>query len=369
MTESQKFLLTLVRMALWGHQEALPEEKPDWEAALTQAKRQTLVGLVAEAIPMLPVHLQPDPGMKTKFLSYAIQIVQSHSVINQKLADVKKRLDEHKVHSVLLKGQGVASYYPNPQTRQCGDIDIYVGDDNFAKAIEILNPGSGVDISKYRNEKHYDFYEGGVDIEIHRIAELLPSLKGDRLFQQWTINHLCGPDIKKIKIDPVLINTPSPQFNAIYIMNHAWHHFMIGGIGLRQLCDWVMFLHKHHKNIDLVTLERDLENFDLTRAWQIFASVAVKHFALPAEECPLYSSKFDDKSFQVMNVILNEGNFGNHSGKRKAKRPKSYFASKFYSFRNNTMRFVNLWNISQRDVLNTWIFYFIRGMRNLFVKI
>lgn len=368
MTEPQKFLLTLVHMALWGHQEPLPEQKPDWEVVFTQAKRQTLVGLVADAIPMLPEHLQPDAGLKIKFHTYAIRILQSYSVINQKLADVKKRLDEHKVHSVLLKGQGVASYYPNPRSRQCGDIDVYVGDKNFAKAIEILNPGAGVDVSKYRNEKHYDFFEGGVDIEIHRIAELLPSLKGDRLFQQWTINHLCGPDIKKIKIDLVLINTPSPQFNAIYIMNHAWHHFMISGIGLRHLCDWCAFLHKHHRDIDSVVLKRDLENFGLTRAWQILASVAVRYLALPAEECPLYSGEYDNKALNVFNVIWSEGNFGHHSEHIKNKRPQNYFASKFYSFRIATIRAFRIFTISPCDVLNSWFSLFLRGMRNLFVR-
>ena len=369
MTEPQKFLLTLVRMALWRHQEPLPEQKPDWNAVYTQAKRQTLVGLVAEAIPMLPVHLHPDAGMKIKFLSYAIQIVQSHSVINQKLADVKKRLDEHKVHSVLLKGQGVASYYPNPQSRQCGDIDIYVGNDNFAKAIEILNPGADVDVSKYRNEKHYNFHAGGVDIEIHRIAELLPSLKGDKLFQKWTVVHLCGPHTKTLQIESVLVNVPPPQFNAIYIMNHVWHHFMISGIGLRHLCDWCAFLHKHHQDIDPIVLKRDLENFGLTRAWQILASVVVRYLALPAEECPLYSGKYDNKALGVLNVIWREGNFGHHSENSKGKRPQNYFASKFYSFRIVTVRLFQIFTISSRDVLNSWFFLFIRGMHNLFVRI
>lgn len=369
MTQSQNFLLTLVRMALWGKFEDLPEHKPDWEQVIALAEKQTLLGLVVDAVPMLPEHLQPDTQSKMKLHVAAMKIIRSHSLLNRKVAELKTRMDKCSVHTVLFKGQGVAQNYPNPLSRQCGDIDMYVGEKNFDSVLHILKPDSKENASKYRNVKHFNCEEDGVDIEIHRIAEIIPGFKRNSLFQRWTINHLEGADVPKVEIGGEMINVPPHQFNALYIMNHAWHHFMAGGIGLRQLCDWAMFLHKYHAEINPKVLKADLKNFGLTRAWQILAGVAVKYLGLPASECPLFSGEYGSKAESLLSVIWSEGNFGHHSEYRSTPRPAGHFAGKFYSFKVNTLRIAKIMAISPVDVILSWAFYFINGMCNVFVRV
>lgn len=369
MTESQSFLLTLVRMALWGGQEPLPENKPNWQEVLFLAEKQTLFGLVAEAVPMLPEYLQPDPQSRMKLHTIAMRIIRSHSLLNRKVADIKTRMDSYGMHTVLFKGQGTALNYPNPQSRQCGDIDLYVGEENFARALKLLDPLSDKEAKDYRHLKHFNIEEDGVDIEIHRIAEILPGFKHDRLFQQWTKTNLSGPSVRKVEIGGASVNLPPADFDALYIMNHAWHHFMTGGIGLRQLCDWTMHLHRFHKDVDADVLRTNLQNFGLTRAWQIMSSVTVRYLGLPQNECPLYDGAYADKADKVLEVIWSEGNFGHHSSERKTPRPKGHFAGKLHSFRNNTARIIRIISISPVDVLYSWIYYFINGMRNVFHKV
>ena len=289
-------------------------------------------------------------------------------MLNRKIADLKARLDSHDIPSVLFKGQGIALNYPNPLTRQCGDIDMYVGERNFEKTLRILKPDSDGKASNYKHIKHFNTKEDGVDIEIHRIAETIPGLRKNRLFQEWRVRHLEENELHTVKLGGIDINLPPHQFNALYIMNHAWHHFMNGGIGLRQLCDWTMFLHRHHADIDHMTLEKDLKAFGLTRAWQILAGVAVEYLGLPAEECPLYSGKFISKSSMMMDVIWNEGNFGFYSSDRKKLRPAGHFARKFHSFRTTSGRIRRVLSISPVDIIHSWISYSINGMRNVFVR-
>jgi hypothetical protein len=217
--------------------------------------------------------------------------------------------------------------------------------------------------------KHFETESGGVVIEIHRIAEILPGLRADRLFQQWTVQNLLKSELRKVEIGGIDVNLPPADFDVLYIMNHAWHHFMNGGIGLRQLCDWTMYLHRFHNQIDDKKLENNLKDFGLTRAWQIFGSIAVKHLGLPAEECPLYNGQYDSKALKALAVIWSEGNFGKHSSSRKTPRPEGHFAGKFHSFRMNSSRIMNILSVSPSDVLNSWIYYFINGMRNVFARI
>lgn len=369
MTESQSFLLALVRMALWGGNEPLPDRLPDWKEVLSLAKKQTLQGLVAEVVPMLPERLQPNAQLKMQLHVTAMKIISSHSLLNRKVADIKTRMDSYGIHTVLFKGQGVALNYPNPLSRQCGDIDLYVGEQNFARALELLIPDSAKKASAYSQVKHFNVDEDGVHIEIHRIAEILPGLGNDRRFQRWTVDNLFSPEVRKVEIGGATVNLPPADFDALYIMNHAWHHFMSGGIGLRQLCDWSMHLHRHCRSIDVDKLSDNLRSFGLMRAWKVLSCVAVGYLGLPEDECPLYDASYAGKAAKVLDVIWMDGNFGHHSESRKTPRPKGHFAGKFHSFKQNTSRIIRILSISTVDVVYSWIYYFINGMRNVFNRI
>lgn len=364
MTESQNFLLTLVRMALWRKQEAMPDHKPDWKNVLVLAEKQTLLGLVAEAVPMLPEYLQPDPKSKMKLHTMAMRIIKSHSILNRKVADIKTRMDSNGIQTVLLKGQGVALNYPNPQSRQCGDIDIYVGENNFDQALRQLDPLSDED---YRYLKHFNITEDGVDIEVHRIAEILPGAKHDRLFQQWTNSCLEGNMLRQEEIGGVYINLPPVDFDAIYIMNHIWRHFMTGGIGLRQLCDWAMFLHRYHNDIDSNALSSNLNKFGLTRAWHILSALVVQHLGLPKEECPLYDGQYAKKTDKVLDIIWHDGNFGHYSSPSKKPDSANRYTAKFNTFKKITLRIIRIFSVSPIDVLYSWLYFSIRGIKKLSV--
>ena len=369
MEESKNFLLALVRMALWGREESLPENAPDWNEVLALAQKQTLVGLVADVIPMLPDELKPNPQMMMKIHSVAMRIIQAHSLLNRKVVDIKTRLDSYGMQTVLFKGQGTALNYPKPYTRQCGDIDLYVGEKNFEQALKLLDPTSEKKAVDYKYVKHFNIEEDGVSIEIHRIAETLPVRKYNKLFQQWTVDNLQGASVRRVEIGGATVNLPPADFDAIYIMNHAWHHFINGGIGLRQLCDWTMHLHCFHNNLDKNILEKRLQSFDLIRAWKILSCVAVKYLGLPAEECPFYDENYISKAEKVLDVIWQEGNFGHHSPAIKTPRPKGHFAGKLFSFKRNTSRIIRIMSISPMDVIYSWIHYFINGLRNVFNKV
>lgn len=368
MKAAQDILLKLIRISLWGPGREEFTSMPEWEKVLMLAKQQTVLGLVADAIPHLPEEFRPDPKITNKLHATVINIYRSHSLLNRKIAELKGCLDSHDIRCVLFKGQGASLNYPKPLCRQCGDIDMYVGDRNFEKALRILKPESDDDASNYKRLKHFSIEKDGVDIEVHRIAEVIPGRKMNRLFQEWTVRHLEGNDLHVVEIESAAVNLPPHQFNALYIMNHAWHHFMNGGIGLRQLCDWTMFLHRRHADIDHKTLEKDLKAFGLIRAWHILAGIAVEHLGLPAEECPLYSGKSNSKSLLMLDVICNEGNFGFYSSGRK-QRPAGHFAGKFHSFRVTSRRIRKVLIISPIDIVRSWITYFINGMRNVFVRI
>ncbi len=354
----------MIRNALWG----IPcdfTEKPQWDKVLHLAGQQTVTGLVAQAITGLPDELHPDAELKLRLQSRVTSIYRSHSLLNRKIAQVKDLMDRNLIPTVLFKGQGVALNYPEPLSRQCGDIDLYVGERNFLKAMDLIEPGVVHDVNDYKDLKHFSVDSDGVHVELHRIAEILPGRRADREFQEWTSVELLGPDVRTVSIGGCDVNLPPVDFDVLYIMNHAWHHFINGGIGLRQLCDWSLYLHRFHDQVDVEKLAANLKRFGLTRAWQITSCVCVRYLGLPADECPLYAGIHMREADRVVELIFAEGNFGKYSSARKSRRPEGHFAGKWHSFMLSNRRTLRILKVSPKEVMRSWLWYFIRGMKNV----
>lgn len=360
---AREILLNLVRCALWGKSANSMDCVPDWGEVLRLAEQQTVLGLVADSLRFLPEALHPTEESYRKLQIKAVVIARSHALLNMKLAQTKRYLESNGLKTVLFKGQGVALNYPNPMSRQCGDIDLYVGEKSFQKALDLLKHGELG--KKYSFVKHFSYEDGGVHVEIHRIAETLPGRRANRLFQQWTVRHLEQSMLRQEEIGGEMINLPPVCFDALYIMNHIWHHFIHGGIGLRQLCDWTMYLHRFHDEIDKDVLRDDLRMFGLSEAWQILGCIAVEYLGLPAEECPLYTGEYKGKSDMILDIIWSEGNFGKYA-KGTTPRPAGLIPGKLHSFKRMSSRYKRLLPISPVYMIRTWVSYTITGVRNVF---
>lgn len=66
----------------------------------------------------------------------------------------------------LLKGLGLSIYYPRPEHRECGDIDLWL--DNCDKGNRLIEE-LGIKIN-YDSEKHAVFHYKGVMVENHSIC-------------------------------------------------------------------------------------------------------------------------------------------------------------------------------------------------------
>ncbi len=365
MGENGRNLLALLRSALWGTTARLLGT-PDWNAILKLASQQTVLGITASAIQQLPAENQPGKEVIGKLQASLFRIVSAHPFLNNRLSETIAILNRNNIHHVLLKGEGLAMNYPDPQMRQCGDIDLYIGPDRCKQAYLIITEAFSLKQQFAENAKHYELNYKGAILELHKTADTVPGIFAGRRFRQWSMEHLSGADLRKIEIAGTTVNLPPYNFDAIYILNHIWHHFIAGGIGLRQICDWVLYLHKFHNEIDHSLLESDLESFGLQRVWKIFGELAVRHLGLPANECPLYSENYCKAAERLADIILMEGNFGRHAKVRNTPRPQGYAAGKLHSFRINAKRFLYIVSVAPYDVVKAWIWSLISGVIHFF---
>lgn len=364
--EQQQFL-ALLRAGLWDTpaEATLFSGSVNWEAIFTCSVQQTVLGLVAEGINSLPSVYQPPAAIQNKMRSRLTSGIRSHAHFNRVLAELVTMLRQKGICPVLLKGQGVAMDYADPTRRQCGDIDLYIGQEDYERACSLARQQYGTDRHATESEKHYHFSHDGVIIELHRIAERLPAPWHNHRFQHWTQHHLQSNHLRRVEIGGTEIALPPIHFDALYIFNHAWHHFSAGGgIGLRQLCDWVRYLHTFHQEINREELKRNLKAFGIWRAWRIFGCIAVDTLGLPEDEFPFYTSRYVRYGEKMLAMIQQEGNFGFFDASR-TRRPDGYIAGKLHSLKRMHLRMGRLFPVYSLSISMTWGRYIYNGIRQV----
>lgn len=367
MTRTQQQFLELLRSGLWGtpaDPSLFQQESTDWKSILKTAKEQTVLVIVADGIETLPKELWPSKETMLKLMMTRVKTAQMHHLLNSTLNQIVNVLDKKGIPSVLLKGQGVAQNYRNPESRTCGDIDLYVGIENYERACKIihdLNKEPQEDIPESGHHKHLEL--NGVVIEVHKLADPMNSKKQSACFQKWTkdsIDNLFTTNRLKVwNNDGTSIRLALPTFDAFFILHHAVRHMTIEGIGFRHICDWTMYLHRNHSEINKNELQHYLKLFNMEQIWQEFGIIAVNILGLPQTEVPLLKeSSQSAKTERILCQIFISGNFGRFDPNGRNFKKTTYLKRKWNSFRfqiSRLFRFFNLFPSYTLAYASRWI--------------
>ena len=120
----------LIRIAL-GRQETLSHTPSDeeWHELFTEAKQQTLVGVLYEGLCRLSADQKPPRQMLINWHATVQKIICDNKRFNHDAVWVSQRWEKLGYRNVILKGQGNALLYPDPMLRIPGDIDIWLDGD------------------------------------------------------------------------------------------------------------------------------------------------------------------------------------------------------------------------------------------------
>lgn len=92
-------------------------------------------------------------------------------------------LEANGIEAIFIKGLVCASRYPQPELRQCGDIDFVVQEEDFAKTLDALDEVAEVDRSLVH--EHYGIaHTGGVQQEPHYKIHNFQNPWNDRMMRR-----------------------------------------------------------------------------------------------------------------------------------------------------------------------------------------
>lgn len=375
MTKPQQQFLELLRSGLWGKpaDASIFQGEIDWKTILRLAKEQTVQVLVANGIETLPKELWPPKVVIFKLMEVRTKTTKMHLLLNSVLAKITTALNAEGIPSVLLKGQGLAQNYLIPESRICGDIDLYVGEENINRAYDIIaalsNEPQEPEEGLTGKEKHRHAKVDGVVVEVHRNAISSYDPKQERLFIAWTKeeldSHFNDSTLPTLDFNQIPVNIPSTNFDAVFILYHAAHHMLLGGIGLRQLCDWVTYLSKYHSEINPKELKASLRRFNMVPVWREFGTFAVNILNLDPQYLPLAPNRLASTkgTEYILNDIFASGNFGHYRHPSNVLVGTNVIKRKWHNCVISTKRFINLARLFPSFTIPqiiVWYFYAVK---------
>lgn len=258
--------------------------------------------------------------------------------INSFLAGLIKYMNDSGIEPLLLKGQGVAQNYIYPEIRQAGDIDLLLNGEDYKKAVDLLEPKAGRLEKERHSILHYGMHFGDMEVELHGTVNSNFGKRFNSHLDDMQAKMFERKDFRYWLCEGINIPIPSANFDSVFIFTHFLDHFYFGGLGLRQICDWAMFLHNNRDFIDKESLQKDIISLGLMKEWKSFGCFVVKYLGLPENEMPFYDGSFLKNSDKIRDFLFESGNFG-RSFQRKD------YSHKPYIIRKSMSLFVKGWDI------------------------
>ncbi len=176
--------------------------------------------------------------------------------VQQEIVDT---MAKHGIETLVLKGTHLAQYYPRPEEREFGDLDLYFYDrhdeaDRIAAEIlkvEISNDAHHHTKYNYRGvtvESHYDFLNVHYPPSNRRYEALLKQLS--------------------------TANGQQPTFEVLFLLRHMACHFASSRITLRDLVDWTLTCRTLQGQVDWTLVQQTVGNYGMAPFVDALNSIA-----------------------------------------------------------------------------------------------
>ena len=243
LTATETQFLHIAKAAVSGGE--LPTEAVDWLAMFTLANQQKLLPILFEAVRKTPAAGENAP-LFAAIKQQVIGQVLNQTVRSAEFADLYRSLRDAGLHPVVVKGQLCSRLYPLRDHRISADDDLFIPEGEFfachqALLANGLTTDTPADDLPTADEVSYTKKDSPLYIELHR--HLFDSAQD----AHDELNYFFA-DIAPVEVDGFL--TMPPHEHLLYLILHAYKHFVYSGIGLRQFCDIGLWARAYHDQID-----------------------------------------------------------------------------------------------------------------------
>lgn len=311
-TKTLNAFLSLLKAGIWDKKpvqnDYFPLTEQEWSIVFDMAKKQTVEALVYDGIQQLDVTNHPSRDLLLKWVVLVNAIEKRNIKVNQCIDEQGVYFRELGVSTILLKGQGIAQFYPNPKHRVAGDIDWYISDTTHFQILfkELIKRGIKVSRSTTHN---IDFRWRSVDVDVNSklfdVFSPLASRKLKRIKNKELSESVFIGKQERLKSFEVL----PPNLNVVQVSLHILKHLLLFGVGLRQFCDLAILYNTYHKELNSIWLEKTYKDLKVINWIYVVHHFLVYYVGLSEQKLP-FQLKNGVCSCWLMEEIMTTGNFG-----------------------------------------------------------
>lgn len=345
MTGQEQLFFELIRISI-GAQDSfshLPTEL-EWEELYKMAEKQSLVGICFAGIQnicsdddtgFLKIGLSEKLYMDWMGAAFTTQT--RNEQINQQCVELQSKLLAKGMRSSILKGQSAAQMYPDElmMLRQSGDIDIWVDSprEEIIAMVQEMAPTTNI------REHHLELnIFSDTEVEVHYWPAVIRHFIKNRKLQAWFNSKRDVVFQNKVELMGLSICAPTPEFHAVQMMAHMYHHLFDTGIGLRQVLDYYFALQKGFKEYgtEFKEVSGTIKSIGMGRFASAMMYVLRTVMGLDQERMILEPNEKD--GIFLLDEILRGGNFGRYDEQKK--RDTSTPLKSFYTGVLRNLRYI-----------------------------
>lgn len=227
-----RFFIELLQVSL-GTLEQLSNvpSTNEWEALIDESDRQAILGVMLDGLERLPVEQRPYIDLFLEWIGEVLITEETNKLHQKRARELTKRFLSVGFRSCVLKGVGTALLYPNPLRRQGGDIDFWVSGSRKDVTAWMRTQCEVGYMTWHHTDAHF-FDE--VDVEVHFRPSWLYNPRRFRKIEKYFESE----KLKQMAEREEGFNYPTPVFNAVFSMTHAFHHLLEEGVGFRHIVDY-----------------------------------------------------------------------------------------------------------------------------------
>ena len=245
----QDLFFGLVQVSLGNieHLERKPTEK-EWAMLFDMACRHSMAGITLGGVNRLSEvtpSMKPPMNILYEWIGLQQQTIAQNELQNKRAKELCKLFKNAGFRSCVLKGQGTALYYSNPEYRECGDIDVWIS--GYTESADTTRDK----VLKFAKQEGYNI--GHIDIK-HSDIEFFKDVSVEVHFlPSWMYCPFTNKKLQQFfekKMEQQFVNVDAKMgfahttidFDLVYSMVHIYRHIFSEGIGLRQLVDYYYIL-------------------------------------------------------------------------------------------------------------------------------
>ena len=346
-------VIALVKSALTNEKIPLPEDFSILEAAKISTKHRIESLIYYGAV---NCGIQKDePVMKKLFRSVCAALFVSENQLRE-IERVFLSFEENSIEYMPLKGLVLKELYPKKDMRSMSDADVLICVEQYPKIKEIM---LSLGFSEKIESDHELIWESPLlTLELHK--RLIPSYNEDFFAyfgDGWQLAKKSNENKTRYEM--------SKEDEYIYLLTHFAKHYRDGGVGIKHVADFFVFL-QNFSQIDRNYTAVQLDKLHLS----FFEENVMKTL-----DFWFGNGKEDDRVDLITSVVFNSGAYGTYEnhliaqatkeskilGSAKKARRKEYMNLVFMPYSSMCKRYPVL--IKAKILLP--VFWFFRGIEAL----